>query len=330
MKSFFYPILKNLLWLKKGTKGYAILTYHNIVRDNTPRLPDQMTINYFNFRDQIHFLFNEFSILSVTDIIERIKLKNHPEKLYIGITFDDGYLSHSKLVAPLLKDYNIPATFFITTDFANQAKIPQLEKWKYWIINSQQRVVFKYKNCSTTFDLNNNTDKAKLYSELLSLLKSGVYENNNLNDYLEDLFGKIIIPKIYMNWSEIKEINKYPIFTIGAHSKTHSNMTKVKDVLNSEIIKSKSIIEKNIKSAVKLFAYPYGLKNTLNSNIYEMMKYSGFDGALTSIMGHNNPPYSYFCLNRIAPLGFEKFEEIKTKIYWADEITKIKSKLNLE
>ena len=107
-------------------------------------------------------------------------------------------------------------------------------------------------------------------------------------------------------------------------------MTKVKDVLNSEITNSKKIIEQNINSPITLFAYPFGIKNAVNDQLFNLMKSSGFDAAFTSILGLNTKNQSVYQLNRIAPLGFETIGNIKTKIYWADNISRIKSILNHE
>ena len=53
-----------------------------------------------------------------------------PEKTVV-LTFDDGVLSHSTVVAPLLKKYGFPATFFVCEfqpDFDDKSKYMSWEQ----------------------------------------------------------------------------------------------------------------------------------------------------------------------------------------------------------
>lgn len=48
---------------------------------------------------------------------ELLQLERLPQIKNIAITFDDAYISHLQLVFPLLKKYNLKATFFVALDF---------------------------------------------------------------------------------------------------------------------------------------------------------------------------------------------------------------------
>jgi len=320
-KKIAYSVLKKLLWMKKNIGGYAVITYHNIASNSEPRLYDLMTIKEEEFLEQLELLSNEFSILSVDEIVRRIKQKVKPDKLYIGITFDDGFITQKILAVPLLKKYSIPATFFITTDFADQKVIPQMEKWKYWIINSNQIIDFIHQgNIRRRHDLRNNSNKYNFYNYLINTFDPESFDNKNLNESMQSIFGRSGISRMYMNWNEISEISKNPIFTIGAHSRTHRNLTKVKNLNKDELVKSKTIIEKKINKQVSLFAYPFGTIKEINNYVIKSMESSGFDAAFSSIQGLNTGHVSPFLLNRIASLGFETADQLMTKIYWSNEI----------
>jgi len=323
-KKITYNLLNKLLWLKKNEVGYAVLTYHNIIPDDESDLSDPMTIKYSEFQDQLIMVSNNFQIISVSELHERIIKEDSPSKLYVSITFDDGFLNQSILAAPLLKTLNIPATFFITTDFADQRTIPQIELWKYWIKSTNKKIYPDQAGIDKIYDLTNISEKIKLYKSIIALLPLDAYEHPDLNLFLKELFDNGTTPSIYMNWDEIVRLNKNPIFTIGAHSVSHPNFKKADNFLEEEVIKSKFIIEKNINEKIKYFAYPFGTKNQLNNKIIEKMKFADIDLAFSSIIGLNNNPKSLFCLNRIAPLCNEQIKELNTKIYWAEEIRKLK------
>ena len=56
-KKITYNLLNKLLWLKKRSTGFAVLTYHDIVPDNETNLFDPMCIPFSDFEKQLK-IFN--------------------------------------------------------------------------------------------------------------------------------------------------------------------------------------------------------------------------------------------------------------------------------
>ena len=101
-------------------------------------------------------------------------------------------------------------------------------------------------------------------------------------------------------------------------------MTKISKTSYKEIAHSKKIIENKINKNVNLFAYPYGTKKHINSSVISDFNKSSYEAGFSSILGLNNKSnLSLSCLNRIAPLGFEKIS-VNTKILWSNEINNFK------
>lgn len=61
----------------------------------------------------------------------------------------------------------------------------------------------------------------------------------------------------FMTWDELREMQRAGM-TIGAHSRTHPEMTKQGVSLANEIAGSRADIQKNLGTTPDLFAYPYG------------------------------------------------------------------------
>ena len=81
-----------------------------------------MTLDLSSFVEQLNYFKRYYSFLSLSEITNRIKNKIKPERLFIGISFDDGYLNQFKNAIPQLEKLDIPATFFITSNFIDQKK----------------------------------------------------------------------------------------------------------------------------------------------------------------------------------------------------------------
>ncbi len=109
----------------------VILMYHKIT-DTIPA--DEYERNSTDFEnDLIYIRRRNYQILSMEDLM---LLKSGELKLYsdgIIITFDDGYESNYSKVFPLLTKYEMPATFFLVTEWMDT---PDYMKWsEVWLMS---------------------------------------------------------------------------------------------------------------------------------------------------------------------------------------------------
>lgn len=113
-------------------KGYVVLMYHS-----TPVSASwvyDVGKNYF--KEQITYLSNNYDVLSISSIVERMRRGEKLNKTVFGITFDDGYENNYKVAYPLLAKYDIPATIFpctlyITEDGSYKSRIgEQMLSWR--------------------------------------------------------------------------------------------------------------------------------------------------------------------------------------------------------
>lgn len=93
--------------------GCYILVYHRV----TDEKDESVSTSIKNFSRQISFLGKYFSIITMEWLINSIKNREPLPSNSIVITFDDGYKDVFTNAYPILKEHNIPATVFITTDF---------------------------------------------------------------------------------------------------------------------------------------------------------------------------------------------------------------------
>lgn len=82
-----------------------------------------------------------------------------------------------------------------------------------------------------------------------------------------------------MTWNNLKELQKTGNI-IGSHSVNHNNMAKMSDKeLKYELQESKQILEKNLKTEIKYFAYPGG---EYSATTIEATKNVGYLAAVTT------------------------------------------------
>ena len=94
----------------------GVLFYHRVSDVN----PNPWTISTACFENQMEWLRNNFEIISLAEIQERMVSGN--DKPAVAITFDDGYADNSLTAIPYLINHQIPATYFVSTEYVKSGK----------------------------------------------------------------------------------------------------------------------------------------------------------------------------------------------------------------
>jgi peptidoglycan/xylan/chitin deacetylase (PgdA/CDA1 family) len=169
-----------------------ILTFH--------ALDDQRSAISFSpqvFRRGIARLHeNGHRSLSLTDAADCLRRRQPFPQRSVVITFDDGYRSVYDEALPVLRDYGLHTTVFLTVGERRAAEA---------------------------------------------------------DGRLPSLSGRPML-----SWSEIRKMHDAGI-SFGAHTLTHPDLTRLPyDRVETEICRSKEIIEDALGDPVRCFAYPYG------------------------------------------------------------------------
>jgi len=102
--------------------GVRILMYHSITTELV-KDSDEMTVPKELFEKQMKFLnINKFNVVSLNKAVSYLNGKNIIPKKTVAIVFDDGFYDNYDNALPVLKTYNIPATFFLVDNFLDGKK----------------------------------------------------------------------------------------------------------------------------------------------------------------------------------------------------------------
>jgi peptidoglycan/xylan/chitin deacetylase (PgdA/CDA1 family) len=116
----------------------------------------------------------------------------------------------------------------------------------------------------------------------------------------------------FLSPHELKELSKLPNVTIGAHGKTHTHLTRLKEsqILN-ELRDSKSYLEDLLGESIQTMSYPYG---DVDERVLYATKVAGYKNAFTSNFSINNSQTGVFKLNRCAILNGDTTRTLAQKI----------------
>lgn len=104
--------------LQRLRPGVRILMYHRV--DDLPKY-DQLAVSTARFREQMRILASTRRVVSLETAVEM--LRRGQSEPVVAITFDDGYLDNLHNALPVLREFSLPATIFVTTEFCDQSRV---------------------------------------------------------------------------------------------------------------------------------------------------------------------------------------------------------------
>lgn len=101
----------------------------------------------------------------------------------------------------------------------------------------------------------------------------------------------------YLNWNQVRELDKSGLITIGGHTIDHENLASLTPAQQQfEIDASKTGIESEIGHTIYDFAYPYG---AYNAATIQLVAAAGYRTAVTTQPDNDQNPGEPYILNRI-------------------------------
>jgi len=253
----------------------------------------------------------------------------------VAITFDDSYENLYHNAVPILKKYNLPATFFISTGFVDDLKgigRPFPTNRFYWTdiidyyVNYSNNEKTKLDVYGKEYNLKNDEGKINFVEDVKEYLKN--CSPKKRDEFIQEFkkeFQAVGIDMDYyysdiqnLSWEHIKEIDENPLFDIGGHTHNHEIMSYLSTAeLATEITTCLEILEEKLDRKITLFSYPEGQKKHYNDKVIQFLKDSNIVICPSAMPGDNNAELDNFNLKRIM-VGFNEipfpFEEYYDEI----------------
>jgi peptidoglycan/xylan/chitin deacetylase (PgdA/CDA1 family) len=262
----------------KKKPGGRILLYHGICRQAPLRF-NTLFITERAFEKQLCLYKKYFNILSLDEYYEQ---RFSRERFNICLTFDDGFANNYKYVLPLLEQYQVPATFFITgirqagydilwndlLSMAGKYGPPKFSFGKEEFIKQRDHVYRSSGGLSLTHLLRaaGFDRKAEMIKELDPRLS---FREKKIDDYW-----------LQLNTGQIRELAASKWVTIGSHGYYHNDLANLTaDKVKEEMILSKEYLEKITGKETRSLAFPYG---SYTAETVSMAKSCGYSQLLAT------------------------------------------------
>jgi peptidoglycan/xylan/chitin deacetylase (PgdA/CDA1 family) len=269
-------------WMNR--KGLRILMYHRF----TQREP---------LARQCAHIRAHYSLVSMSQAADWLAHGGPLPENALAITVDDGYRDFYKVAYPVLREYGIPATVYLVSDFLDRTCWLWVDQVQYAFLHGQARS-FRMELSGQpprSFELATpEMRKATARAVTEAAKKISNAERLRLLETLPEQLGAPLpeeAPAEYeaLRWDEVREMASAGI-EFGAHTRTHPILSRLEGdrELTFEIEGSKRQIEQQVRRAVDHFCYPNGARADVNREVVEAVRAAGFRTAVTTESGLNH------------------------------------------
>lgn len=255
-------------------RGNRMLVYHGICQKD-PLKYNTLFITQKTFEQHLQYYQRYFNVVSLDDYFGR---RFSSTKFNICLTFDDGFANNYHYALPLLEQYKIPVTFFVTAIRAAGYDI-------LW--NDHLSIAGKYGPPALDFRgeryFKNRYRKyvdARGQSLNDKLRQTGFAEKAELMRLLDKLvpFRSKALDTDYwlqMTPGQIQAASTSPYITIGSHGYYHNDLAGIpaEDAVK-ELTASKHYLESLTGKPINSLAFPYGSYPEKNLHLFKTIGYA--------------------------------------------------------
>ncbi|NOR71701.1 MAG: polysaccharide deacetylase family protein [Methylomarinum sp.] len=301
MQSLILFALRFIATLVSGfgkNKKLFILIYHRVLDESDYMRPAEVDKKVFTW--QMNLLSNYFNVLPLDEALEKIETGMLPSRA-VSITFDDGYSDNYLNALPILKKYDLKATFFIASGYLNGGMM-----WNDQVIESIRRMTSEKLDLTDVgfgaFSISDEIQKSTAADQIINKIKH--LESNERQDIADFISSKVkkMPTDLMMTDEQLIKLHQAGM-EIGGHTVSHPIMANLDaDEVKKELKNNKQTLEKLLNTSLRFFAYPNGKPNVdYKPEQIEQVKLQGYKGAVSTEWGVVGLNSDIFQLKRFTP-----------------------------
>lgn len=292
-------------WRKAATPKFVILCYHRI---GTGGIPLYSELPQRDFEAQMRFLRKRYRVVSLEEVCDGLRNGVSAEP-GVAVTFDDGYEGVFTEAFPVLSEYRIPATVFLTVDSIETGRVAWYDRVFLILQVLPPGKLDLHLDASRSFQLSSKQTRLAAATEIVTVLRS--LPDWRRKEYCADLEKRVTLDERdvtgrMLNWSQVQTMQQAGI-AFGSHTVTHPVVGRLPPPeMERELADSKRFLEAKLGCPVLDFAFPFGKFDECALELSSaILSRCGYRSAATTIPGVNTAAVSRFALQRVA-IGEER------------------------
>jgi peptidoglycan/xylan/chitin deacetylase (PgdA/CDA1 family) len=309
-----FTMTQNSVWRRNRL---LILAYHGLSLEDEHLWNPDLFMSPDYFRDRIGLLKKRgCAVLPLDAAIRRLYVNNLPERC-VSLTFDDGYHDFYKVALPILKEFNLPATLYLTTSYVhyNRPVFDEICSYLLWKGRNTTLELRQIIGQGENLSLSSGAARAAAYDHLIGFARRrelSVEEKDalaaKLSRHLKIDYDALCDRRILhlLNPGEVRQLAAEGV-DIQLHTHHHGSPLN-RQLFNREIEVNRNSVREMTGSWAHHFCYPGG---NFNDDLIAWLKEMKITTATTCDPGfatHNSNPMLLPRLVDTTPLSPIEFE----------------------
>ena len=262
------------MWAERN--AVIILTYHRVIEqwDNLLEYSQPgMVVTVSTFERQVAILKEHFELVTLDAVLADEHMGGRATRPRCVVTFDDGWRDNYDLALPILRQHDIPATVFLTTDFIGTDRAFWYTELMYLLTRTDVLSLVSVNGAVRGYPEEvchhlkrlgrmGGAAGAHDFDPLIEAVKA-LCDDDTIEELLQRLMNAaglrrplIADRRFFLDWDHVRTMAASGI-EIGSHSCSHRILTRIPaDRAHDELTRSKADIERHIGQTVKHFAFP--------------------------------------------------------------------------
>lgn len=289
-----------LLWLQRARgwmyRDLRVLAYHRVLTVPDPHAfdfdLDLVSTSTDRFREQMLLLKRRFQPMRLEAVATAMEAGRRLPTNAVVVTFDDGYDDNYRNAYPILREFGVPATFFVSTHHIDSGR-PYAYDWLVHMILCTSARHFSVPELGLDLAIpDSRAERRQLASRVLSKLKT-----------LDGAAQIMVITRLErewqmpanaghrdcrpMSWDQLREMHAAG-FEVGSHGVHHRMLAKLpQDELEAELRESRAALERELSGPAVLLSYPVGGDVAFDHRVVAATMAAGYRAACSYICGTN-------------------------------------------
>lgn len=268
----------------------VVLNYHRIRPDEdfSARFDDGVFgPTRSQFAAQMEWMADRYRMLSLGELVTDGPSNRIPKRSAL-VTFDDGYVDNYTNAYPVLKEFGIPAIFFIPSNLIETRSLG------WWDI-----IAYLLKNTSAAF-IRFDGDRIEVRSNRMQAIvtlqkRFRNFDIDRVVDAIRELSEQcaVEVPSSalqgaeLLTWEQIREMHSNGI-DIGSHGHNHYVLSALDArIQKREMEQSKAMLESRLNGKVVSIAFPVGEKGCFTGETKGAARQLGYKAAFSLNTGLN-------------------------------------------
>jgi len=286
-------------------RGFFIVGWHGVSLSDEHTRFDRLFVSPQTLRRRLDYLKKHFKIISLEEALrqhQRGKIEPHQ----VVLTFDDAYYNFKAVTAPILREYEAPATVYIVSEaMVSQQPVPNLLLRDVLLSTSRSEPSRAVEGFALTVSMQEPAGRKRLIRKALDHFKALPDKNGYQAAFVEQMADayQVDISERIRNrvWHSISSREARMLadegFSMQLHSHRHVHVVDQDEhELLDDVVQCRTTVEQATGREAADFCYPSGLWTRA---AWPALEAANIRSAVTVRMGPNFPDTPRLALRRV-------------------------------